>query len=62
VKISGAIVGTSAGALEIPATLAPVPMPAQLALLDRHEAAASEFELTRADGERTITRGRVDLV
>lgn len=41
---------------------APVPMPARLALLARHEAAASEFELVRADGERAVTRGRVDLV
>jgi acyl dehydratase len=41
---------------------APVPLPARLALLARHETGASEFELTRADGERAITRGRVDLV
>jgi acyl dehydratase len=32
------------------------------ALLARHEAAASEFELARADGERAVTRARVDLV
>jgi len=41
---------------------APVPMPARLALHARHEATASEFELTRTDGEGAITRGRVDLV
>jgi len=41
---------------------APVPMPARLVLLARHEAGASEFELARADGERAVTRGRVDLV
>ena len=41
---------------------ATVPMPATLALLARHEAMASSFEVAREDGERAIARGAIDLV
>jgi acyl dehydratase len=39
-----------------------VPMPATLALVAHHDAAASSFEVARADGERAIARGTIDLV
>ena len=39
-----------------------VPMPCTLALLARHEGAASSFEVARADGEQAIARGTIDLV